>query len=148
MAAIRNSGTSDRTKILNLRKIIAIVALKDGPTNPFLRLIGERARALAQAYEDRQIETQETLARFMNLAQQYIDSDEERRKLGLDENAFAIYNELKSFIDTFSPQQAEEINAIFKDFPDYGWDESQERKLRAKLYKSILAVVGTSKMMR
>lgn len=32
LAAIKRNGTSDRTKILNLRKIIAIVALKDGPT--------------------------------------------------------------------------------------------------------------------
>jgi hypothetical protein len=64
----------------------------------------------------------------------------------LDENTFAIFNEIKSFTDTFTPQQAEEINAIFKDFPDYGWDESQERKLRAKLYKTILALVGKSKM--
>ena len=47
---------------------------------------------------------------------------------------------------SFSPQQAEEIDAIFKDFPDYGWDESQERKLRAKLYKSIRSLVGESKM--
>lgn len=80
LAAIKRSGTSDRTKILNLRKIIAIVAHKEGPTNPILRLIGERAEALAQAYEDRQIETQETLARFEELAQQYINSDEERKR--------------------------------------------------------------------
>ena len=146
LAAIKRSGTSGRTKILNLRKIIALIAQKDGPTNPFLRLIGERSRALAQAYEDRQIETQETLARFMDLAQQYIDSDEERRKLGLDENTFAIFNEIKSVIDTFTPKQAEEIDAIFKDFPDYGWDESQERKLRSKLYKTIHSLVGKSKM--
>ena len=32
LTAIRNSSTSDRTKVLNLRKLIAIVALKDGPT--------------------------------------------------------------------------------------------------------------------
>jgi type I restriction enzyme R subunit len=146
LEAIRSSGTSDRAKILNLRKLIAIIALKDGPTNPFLRLIGDRARALAEAYEDRQIETQEALARFDNLAQQYIDSDEERRKLGLDENAYAIYNLLEPFIDSFSPQQAKEIDAIFEGFPDYGWDDSQERKLRAKLYKSIRALVGASKM--
>lgn len=145
LAAIKSSGTSARAKILNLRKIIAIVAIKDSK-NPFLRLIGERARELAQAYEDRQIETQETLARFMNLAQQYIDSEEERTRLGLDENAFAIYTELRSHMDSFSPKQAQEIDAIFKDFPDYGWDEAQERKLRAKLYKSILALVGKSKM--
>ena len=146
LAAIKRSGTSDRTKILNLSKILAIVALKDGPKDPFLRLIGDRARALAQAYEDRQKETQETLASFMKLAQQYIDSDEDRRKLGLDENTFAIYNVFKSSVDTFSPRQAKEIDAIFEAFPDYDWDESQERKLRAKLYKPIQSLVGTSKM--
>jgi type I restriction enzyme R subunit len=146
LTAIRNSSRSDRTKILNLRKLIAIVAMKDGATNPVLRLIGERARSLAEAYEDRQIETQDALARFLDLTQQYIDSDEERRKLGLDENAFAIYTEIKSHIDSFTPKQAEEINGIFKDFPDYGWDESQERKLRAKLYKSVRSLVGASKM--
>jgi type I restriction enzyme R subunit len=144
--AIRNSSRSDRTKILNLRKLIAIVAMKDGATNPVLRLIGERARSLAEAYEDRQIETQEALSRFLDLTQQYIDSDEERRKLGLDENAFAIYTEIRYHLDSFAPKQAEEINAIFMDFPDYGWDESQERKLRAKLYKSIRSLVGASKM--
>lgn len=146
LAAIKRSGTSDRTKILNLRKIIAIVAHKEGPTNPILRLIGERAEALAQAYEDRQIETQETLARFEELAQQYINSDEERKRLGLNENAFAIFTSLKPYADKFSTKQAEDLDAIFKDFPDYGWDETQERKLRAKLYKPIRSIVGTSKM--
>jgi type I restriction enzyme, R subunit len=144
--AIRNSSKSDRTKVLNLRKLIAIVALKDGPNNPILRLIGERARSLAEAYEDRQIETQEALARFLDLTQQYIDSEDKRRKLGLDENEFAIYTELRSHIDSFSPEQAKEINSIFKDFPDYGWDEAQERKLRTKLYMPIRSLVGTSKM--
>jgi len=146
LAAIKRSGTSDRTKILNLRKIIAIIAHKEGPTNPILRLIGERAEALAQAYEDRQIETQETLARFEELAQQYINSDEERKRLGLNENAFAIFTVLKPYTDKFSTMQAEELDAIFKDFPDYEWDENQERKLRAKLYKPIRSLIGTSKM--
>jgi type I restriction enzyme R subunit len=146
LAAIKRSGTSDRTKILNLRKIIAVIARKDGPTNPILRLIGERAEALAQAYEDRQIETQETLARFEELAQQYINSDEERKKLGLDENSFAIYSVLIPYANKFSPKQAEEIDSIFKDFPDYGWDETQERNLRTKLYKPMHILVGTSKM--
>lgn len=146
LAAIKRSGTSDRTKILNLRKIIAIVAHKEGPTNPIPRLIGERAEALAKAYEDRQIETQETLARFEEMAQQYINSDEERKRLGLNENEFAIFTSLKPYADKFSTKQAEDLDAIFKDFPDYEWDETQERKLRAKLYKPIRSLVGTSKM--
>jgi len=146
LAAIKHDGTSDRTKILNLRKIISIIAHRDGPTNPILRLIGERAEALAQAYEDRQIQTQETLARFEDLAEQYINSEEERKKLNLDENTFAIYMILKADVDNFTTKQAKDIDSIFRAFPDYGWDETQERKLRGQLYKPIKALVGTSRM--
>lgn len=145
LEAIRGSSTSDRTKILNLRKIIAIVADKEG-TGSVLRLIAERATALAEAYEDRQIETQEALARFEDLANEYINADEERRRLGLEENAFAVYTVLKPHVQNLSPSQAKELDAVFKDYPDHHWDEDQERRLRAKLYKPVRSLVGTSKM--
>ena len=62
LKALKDSGTSDTTKILNLRKLIALASKSS--SNPILRLIGERTEALRQAYEDRQITTQEALTRF------------------------------------------------------------------------------------
>lgn len=146
LAAIRGSNVSDRTKVLNLRKIIAIVAGKDGLSNPVLRHIGEMAEALAQAYEDRQIETKEALSRFEDLAGQIIDSEEQRKSLGLDENSFAVYTVLKPYIKEIEPHQAKEIESLFEGFPDYQWNEIQERKLRARLYKHLLSLVGKEKM--
>ena len=90
LKALKDSGTSDTTKVLNLRKLIALASKSSN--NPILRLIGERTEALRQAYEDRQITTQEALTRFEGLAQDYLDADEERERLGLDENSFIIYS--------------------------------------------------------
>lgn len=146
LAAIRKGSTSDRTKVLNLRKIIAIVAGKDGPGNPVLRHIGEMAESLAKSYEDRQIETKEALQRFEDLAEQIIGSEAERNQIGLDESSFAAYTVLKPYMKEIDPSQAEEIAAIFKGFPDYQWDGDQERKLRARLYKHLLPLVGKEKM--
>lgn len=140
LKALKDSGSSDTTKILNLSKLIALASRSSN--NPILRLIGERSEALRQAYEDRQITTQEALTRFEGLAQDYLDADKERERLGLDENSFIIYSLLKPEVKGILPAQAREINALFWSFPDYRWDEKQEQKLRASLYKCILPVVG------
>lgn len=135
LKALRDSGTSDTSKVLNLRKLIALSA--KGSHNPVLRLIAERAEALQHAYEDRQITTQVALERFDDLAQQYLDSDKERIRLGLNENSFAIYTLLRLDIKEIEPKQATRIEAVFNEFPDYRWDEKQEQKLRAMLYKCL-----------
>jgi type I restriction enzyme, R subunit len=118
----------------------------NGSSNPILRLIGERAEALRQDYEDRQITTQEALERFVGLAEDLLNADKERLRLGLDENSFAIYSRIKPETKNLEPNQAKEINALFEIYPDYRWDEKQEQRLRAKLYKFILPLVGKEKL--
>lgn len=144
LKALKDSGTSDTSKVLNLRKLIALSSKES--SNPVLRLIGERAEALARAFEDRQITTQEALVRFEGLAEDFLNSDEERARLGLDENSFAIFSRLKPDAEQIAPVHAEEINSLFGEYPDYLWDEKQEQRLRAKLYKFILPLVGKEKL--
>jgi type I restriction enzyme R subunit len=71
---------------------------------------------------------------------------DERRKLDLDENTFIIYAVIKRIDPSISHYHAREINAVFEKFPDYRCDECQERKLRAGLYRSVISLVGGSKM--
>ena len=144
LKALKDSGASDTSKVLNLRKLIALSSKES--SNPVLRLIGERAEALRQAYEDRQITTQEALLRFEGLADDLLNSEKERARLGLDENSFAIYSRLQPEAERITPAQAKEINSLFLGFPDYRWDEKQEQRLRAKLYKFILPLVGKEKL--
>jgi len=140
LKALRDSGVSDTTKVLNLRKLIALAS--KGSNNPILRLIGERTESIRQAYEDRQINTQEALIRFEGLARDYLNADKERERLGLDESSFIIYSLLKPEVEGILPAQAQEISTLFQSFPDYRWDEKQEQKLRAGLYKYMLPIAG------
>jgi type I restriction enzyme R subunit len=146
LAALRNSGSSDTVKVLNLKKAIQQAVEEQQASKPYLVSIGERAEKLAQAYQDRQVSTQQLLLDFENLAQQYIDADAERQRLDVDENTFAIYNVVKLVTMGVTKDQAVTINTLFERHPDYQWHEQQKSKLRAELYKALRPVVGAGKM--
>ena len=118
----------------------------EGEAKPFLLSIGERAEELAQAYEDRQLTTQQVLDAFEKLAEEVVHADAERQTLHLDENAFAIYAVLRPLLPGVKPAQAEELNAVFALFPDYAWNAEQQRNLRNALYKAVRPMVGAAKM--
>ena len=146
LAQLRDSDTSDNTKILNLRKILSVTVQENGASKPFLLSIGERAQKLAEAYEDRQLTTQQALIDFEKLAREATEADVERQKLGLDENAFAIHKTVSDADKTFNAQQAKSVNSLFERSPDYRWNKQQESQLRTDLYKTLRPLVGTEKM--
>ena len=64
-----------------------------------------------------------------------------RPEMSLDNNAYAVYTVLKEFAEEITPEQVREINGIFDQFPDYQWNEQQERELRIKLYRTLRPIV-------
>ncbi len=146
LAALKESDATDTTKILNLRKILAVKVKEESGLKPFLLTIGERAETLAQAYEERMKDTQQVLIEFERLAQEYVEADAERRRLGIDDNSFAIYTTLKTHLANFSAAQATAINDLFNRFPDYSWADDQKRDLRSELYKVLRPLVGARNM--
>lgn len=61
---IDQSDVSDTVKVQNLRKALHKTVTSEGSSKPFLISIGERAEALTEAYESRQVATQDVLAEF------------------------------------------------------------------------------------
>ncbi len=139
---IEQSDSSDTVKVLNLRKVLRQTVVDEGTAQPFLRSIGERAEAAIEAYEDRQSKTEEILAEFRKLAEEYSSAARERNEVNLDNNSFAIYRELKNVIENFTPGQAQAIDKEFEKFPDYQWDAHQKIELRIRLYKTLNPTVG------
>ena len=143
---LRQSDVSDTVKVLNLRKAILQKVINEGESKPFLISIGERAEAAIEAYENRQSGTQETLAEFMRFAEEYASAARESTQMGLDDNTFAIYRELKNYIENVTPVQAQSVNQIFEKYPDHQWDEHQAKALRSMLYKTLSPTIGTNKL--
>jgi type I restriction enzyme R subunit len=146
LAKLKQSDTSDTTKILNLRKILTATVADNGLKQPFLLSIGDRAEKLAEAYEDRQLTTQQALLEFEKLAREATEADAERQRLGLDENTFAIYKTVSLVSPGFNGDQSKSINALFDAHPDFRWNKQEESKVRTELYKSLRPLVGIGKM--
>ncbi|MCZ7568858.1 MAG: HsdR family type I site-specific deoxyribonuclease [Ardenticatenaceae bacterium] len=160
LALLKKGDASATTKILNLRQILGRLVADESATKPFLLSIGERAEALAQAYEDRvratkgaldefeqqQKVAQEFQARFERLAEEYVGADAERRQMGVDENTFAIYTTLKATGNEPTVAQAQEVNALFERHPDYTWNERERSRLRTALYQVLRPVMEVQKM--
>ena len=131
------SDTSDAVKVINLRKALHQKVIDEGESNPYLISIGERAEAITEAYENRQMTTQEALAEFRRSAEEYARAAREQAQMDLDKNTYAVYTVLRNVIDDVNPEQARAVDQVFAQFPDYRWDDHQQSQLRGTLYKTL-----------
>ena len=136
------SEASDTVKVLNLQKALHRTVANEGKSKPFLISIGDRAEAVAEAYENRQLATQDVLAEFRKLAEEYARAARESEQLGLDENTFAVYTVLKDVIENVTSEQVQAVNQVFEQFRDYQWDNQQASQLRIMLYRTLEPTVG------
>lgn len=147
LAALKKSGVSDSTKILNLRKILNVTISAESGAKPFLVPIGERAEAVAEAYQNRQLTTQQTLQRYLELADEYLQAEANQEELGVDANTYAIFVTLNNFAEVTAAQAAA-VNALFNQFPDYEWNDHVKSGLRRELYIVLRDIVGAAKMIK
>ena len=143
---IKQSYASDKVKVLNLWKILHKTVTEESRSKPFLISIGERAEALTEAYENRQLQTQEALAVFEKLAEEYTEASRERAQMNLDENAYAVYTVLKGFSEDITPERVRALNRVFDQFPDYQWNEHQSSQLRRMFYVTLRPIVGAENL--
>ncbi|WP_218104102.1 type I restriction endonuclease subunit R [Thermogemmatispora onikobensis] len=144
LQALKNSRLSSLGKIINLRKLLSLTVETKARQEPHLVSIGERAEEVAREYEARHVATQQALDEYEKLAEEYLHASEERQRLGLNPNAFAIYQELRRQVVTASPQQAQALDEAFRHHPDYEWNPTEESQLRAELYRLLYPVCGVT----
>ena len=143
---IKQSYVSDKVKVLNLRKILHKTVTEESRSKPFLISIGERAEALTEAYENRQLITQQALTEFEKLADEYTQASSERAQMDLDENAYAVYKVLEGYTETIRSEQARDLNRVFDQFSDYRWDTHQNSQLRRMFYLTLRPIVGAENL--
>ena len=143
---IKGSYVSDKVKVLNLRKILHKTVTEGSRSKPFLISIGERAEALTEAYENRQLITQQALTEFEKLADEYTQASSERAQMNLDENAYAVYKVLEGYTETIRSEQARDLNRVFDQFSDYRWDTHQNSQLRRMFYLTLRPIVGAENL--
>lgn len=139
---LRRDDTGDTAKLLNLRKVLTGGSgIGQDENDAVLRSIGERAEGVMAAYEDRQLTTREALGKFLDLADEAVNADEERRQLGLSPEAYGVLVRLRPEVPDVTPQVAEALALLHLRFPNAHWDDGQRTALRAETIHALLSLL-------
>ncbi len=134
---IKKKNDTDNVKVINLIKSIEKIA-DENSDDPFLIGIKERAEAVKEMYENRQLSTQEALEEIKKL----YEEDERRRKeqaeKGFDGLTFFIYRTLLDKQINNSEEITKEIKEEFVNHPNWKTSEKELRELRQQVYFAIL----------
>lgn len=133
---IKEKKGGDGTKIINLVKSIQKSAAENAE-DPFLVAMAERARAVQDNFEDRQITTSEALADL--LAE--IDRNELRKKeqasKGLDGLNYFVLCKLQDEGIPNAEQVCNMVRESFSSYPNWQRSEQELRELRKKLTYAV-----------
>ncbi|WP_390089745.1 type I restriction enzyme subunit R domain-containing protein [Geminocystis herdmanii] len=133
---IKNKKNGNTTKVINLVKSIEKIA-EENKDDPFLIAMAQRAKAIEERFETRQVDTQETL----DLLFQEIKNNEQRKKeqsaQGFDNLSYFVYKILKDAGIENPEEVSHEIKQAFVDYPNWKKSERELRELRQEVTFSI-----------
>jgi type I restriction enzyme, R subunit len=135
---IKQQSGGDNTKIINLVKSIEKTA-QDESGDPFLVAMADRARAVRETFEDRQISTADALDELLR----EIDKNEQRRKdqatKGLDALTYFVLCKLTDDGIPNPDTASQKVAQAFADSPNWQRSEAQLREVRKKVTFALLA---------
>lgn len=135
---IKSKNKNENTKVINLIKSIEKIA-EEHSDDPFLIGLRERAEAIEERYEDRQLSTQEALVEIRKIYEDDVKRKKEQAVKGFDGLTFFIY---RTLLDKGLPKSEEVTKQIKEEFvnnPNWKTSEKELRELRRGVYYAILA---------
>ncbi|MEZ5106797.1 MAG: HsdR family type I site-specific deoxyribonuclease [Draconibacterium sp.] len=135
---IKDSQDNDNTKVINLIKSIEKIA-DENSDDPFLIGIKERAEAVEENYESRQLSTHEALEEIRKLYEEDIKRRKEQAAKGFDDLTFFIYKKMLENEINNAEEITKEIKGEFINHPNWKSSEKELRELRQAVYFALLA---------
>jgi type I restriction enzyme R subunit len=138
IAYIKAKDKNENTRVINLVKSIEKLA-EEKSDDPFLIGLRERAEAVEEQYEDRQISTQEALAELRKMYEEDVTRKKEQAEKGFDGLTFFIYRTLLDKGLGQSEEVTKQIKEEFINNPNWKTSEKELRELRKGVYYAILS---------
>ena len=138
LEAIASQKQSDTVKVFNLLKALANLVNAKAGGEPYLISIGDRAKEIAEAFESRQMTTQQALDLLEKLIARLKVAEKDRDATGLSPEAFAVFYVLKSDGVEDPLKAAQAVEAAFQQYPHWQTSEHQEQDVRRSIYKALI----------
>jgi type I restriction enzyme R subunit len=146
LEALQERGGSDAGKVVNLVRRLASDADARGNHEQYLLGIAERAGAVLNALEERQLSTQQALDEIALILAEKEAAEQVRRDSGMDADTFAVYWVLRKELPDDATAIAREISELFQRFPAASTNSDEYRQLKAEIYKVLLRFVSGHRM--
>ncbi len=141
LQALAKEDKPSTVKVFNLLRELHRLIADRAAQEPFLIPIGERAEAIRQAFEERQLSSQQALEELEKVIENLGDAEKERHHTDLSVEAFAVYWWLqvrKGMEKEKAAQLARDLEEKFHQHPHWVKSKRQEGELRKALYKSLI----------
>ena len=136
---IKKQKGGDNTKVINLVKSIEKIA-EEHSNDPFLIAMAERAKAVQETFEDRQISTKEALDALLNEVQKNEERKREQAERGFDGLTFFVYRTLLD-AGLIEPEAvSRKIKIAFTSHPNWLNSDKEQRELRKRVTFALCAV--------
>lgn len=135
---IKDTQDNDNTRVINLIKSIEKIA-DENSDDPFLIGIKERAEAVEENYESRQLSTQEALEEIRKLYEEDLKRRKEQAEKGFDDLTFFIYKKMLESKINNAEEITKQIKGEFVNHPNWKTSEKELRELRQAVYFALLA---------
>jgi len=134
---IKETQVDDNTRVINLIRSIEKIA-DENSSDPFLIGIKERAEAVEENYQNRQISTQEAIEEIRKLYEEEVNRKKEQEGKGFDDMTFFVYKSLEEKKINNAGELSKQIRKCFQDKPNWKTSEKEMRELRQSIYFEIL----------
>ena len=134
---IKEKNDNDNTKVINLIKSIEKIA-DENSDDLFLIGIKERAEAVEENYESRQLSTQEALDEIKRIFEDDVKRKKEQAEKGFDGLTFFIYRTLLDKEIKNTEEVTKQIKQEFINHPNWKSSEKDLRELRQAIYFALL----------
>jgi type I restriction enzyme, R subunit len=138
LEAIASQKQSETVKVFNLLKALANLVNAKAGGEPYLISIGDRAQEIAEAFESRQMTTQQALDLLEKLIAELKGAEKDRDATGLSPEAFAVFYVLKTDGVGDPLKAAQAVEAAFQRYPHWQTSEHQEQDVRRSIYKALI----------
>ncbi len=138
LEAIAGEEQPPTVKVFNLLKGLEKLIADNADKEPYLVNIGDRAELIAQAFEDRQKTTQETLEELRKLIEEVQQARQERDATELSPEAFAVYWLLSKDDVGKAGDIAKAAGEAFDKYPHWRTSSHQEQEVRKSFYKALI----------
>ncbi len=132
LTGIKEQSECSATTVINLVKSIAKSA-EENATDPFLIAMAERARAIQEKYESRQIETRKALDALSDELEKNEARKKEQEKKGMDSRAFFFYQTLREAGVSDAEDVGKKVRVAVEENPNWENSEAALRKLRQEV---------------